>query len=89
MNTPCTNNKTNQENDFLWFEKHYPEFQKRYGNVFLAIKNKQILGVYKTYSEGVHAASQTEELGTFIIQECSTTRKAYIAEFASPNLKII
>lgn len=71
--------------DFAWFVAHYPELQKRYGNVFLAIKNRHILGAYPTYADGVRETKKTEELGSFIIQECNTQCEAYNCYIASMN----
>lgn len=71
--------------DFAWFEQHYQEFQTTYGNAFLAIKNKQVIGVYDSYGEGIRETQKTEELGTFIVQECSKDCIAYSCCIASMN----
>ena len=36
--------------DFAWFKEHYTDFQKKYGESFIAIKTKKILGVYDSQS---------------------------------------
>ena len=71
--------------DFEWFENHYEEFQGKYGNAFLVIKNKCVIGVYNSYGEGVREAQKTEALGTFIVQECCRDRVAYSCCIASMN----
>ena len=71
--------------DFLWFKEHYTEFQSKYGKAFIAIKNKTVLGVYDTYGNGVRETAKTEELGTFIVQECSPAYEAYQCSIASIN----
>ena len=71
--------------DFEWFEAHYHEFQSVYGNAFLAIKNKQVIGVYGSYGDGVRETQKTEELGTFIVQECNKDYIAYTCCIASMN----
>ena len=63
--------------DFAWFKEHYTDFQKKYGESFIAIKNKKILGVYDSYGNGVRETVKTEELGTFIVQECSPGYNVY------------
>lgn len=63
--------------DFAWFKEHYTDFQKKYGESFIAIKNKKILGVYDSYGNGVRETVKTEELGTFIVQECSPDYNVY------------
>lgn len=71
--------------DFAWFREHYAEFQRQYGNAFLAIKDKKILGVYHSFAEGIYETSKTEEAGTFIVQECDPQRIAYQVYIASMN----
>ena len=63
--------------DFAWFKEHYTDFQKKYGESFIAIKNKKILGVYDSYGNGVRETVESEELGTFIVQECSPDYNVY------------
>lgn len=69
--------------DFEWFEQHYEEFQSMYGNAFLVIKNQKIIGVYDSYGAGVRETQKTEELGTFIVQECNKECVAYTCCIAS------
>lgn len=71
--------------DFAWFKEHYPEFQKKYGNAFIVIKNKKVLGTYKSYAEGVRETEKTEDLGTFIVQECNPKCEAYHCYISSMN----
>lgn len=65
--------------DFEWFEEHYEEFQHIYGEAFLAIKNKRILGVYDSCAKGVRETMKVEPIGTFIVQEIRRDSIAYIA----------
>lgn len=69
--------------DFLWFKDNYNVFQKKYGNSFIVIKNKKVLGNYNSYAEGVKKTLETEEIGTFIVQECSLDFEAYNSYIAS------
>lgn len=73
--------------DFKWFEENYQDLQLQYGDSFLAIKNKKVIGVYNSYGEGVRETEKTETLGTFIIQECSRDNIAYMACIASMNFR--
>lgn len=73
------------QEDFEWFEEHYEEFQNRYGDAFLAIKNKAIIGVYDSYGNGVRETQKTEPIGSFIIQECRKDKIAYSCCIASMN----
>lgn len=71
--------------DFAWFKEHYTEFQDKYGKSFIAIKNKKILGVYDNYGTGVRETAKTEDLGSFIVQECSPDYVAYQCSISSMN----
>ena len=71
--------------DFVWFKEHYEEFQKTYGNAFLVIKNKKVIGVYESYGQAVRETEKTEPIGTFIVQECSQSHAAYQCCIASMN----
>ena len=73
------------DDDFLWFKNHYAEFQKKYGNMFIVIKNKQVLGAYRSYAMAVRETAKTATIGTFIVQECSTIHEAYLCSIASMN----
>lgn len=66
-----------QESDYRWFVENYKFLSDHYGNVFLAIKNKRVLGVYSSYAEGVRHTSKTEEIGSFIVQRCNGDASAY------------
>ena len=67
--------------DYIWFEEHYEEFKKRYGDAFLVIKDKKVIGVYDSYASGVRVTEKTEQLGAFIVQQCLADRPAYVASF--------
>lgn len=73
------------DDDFTWFKKHYTEFQNKYGNAFIVVKNKKILGIYKSCVEAIRNTEKTEKLGTFIVQECNTQYKAYCGYISSTN----
>jgi len=59
-----------QDQDFEWFVDNMLEFNKIYGQKFVAVKNKGVLGVYDTFNEAIDATLKTEQLGSFLIQEC-------------------
>ena len=66
-----------QNSDFEWFVQNILKLYKLYGNKYIAIKNKTVLGTYGSYSEGVKQTALKEELGTFIIQKCGNDETAY------------
>lgn len=74
-----------QETDFQWFLEHFSELFEKYGNTYVAIKNKTVIGTYASYAEGVHRTSLTEEIGTFIVQRCGENESAYTDYISSTN----
>jgi len=74
-----------QDKDFEWFLENYDDLFKKYGFSYLAIKSEKVLGAYSTFHEAVEETQQTEELGTFIIQECNGDETAYTVQIASMN----
>ena len=74
-----------QRQDFQWFKENYEELSRRYGASYVAIKNQQILGVYRTYADGVRETSKAEPKGTFIIQHCNGDESGYTGYIASTH----
>ena len=74
-----------QESDFMWFKEHYTDLFKKFGEKYIAIKNKSVLGVYNTYAEGIRSTLKTEQAGTFIVQKCGEDDSAYTGYIASMN----
>lgn len=74
-----------QNSDFKWFLENYDRIFQEYGHCFVVIKNKRILGSYSTCAEGVSVTKETEQLGTFIVQECNGDESAYIGYISSFN----
>lgn len=72
--------------DFTWFIENYKEFQEKYGNCFIAIKDKKVLGTYSSLLEGIHETSKEYEIGTFIVQECAVDHEAYNATAYRSNI---
>ena len=70
-------NNDNQSKDFKWFLDNYYDLYEQYGSSFLAIKDQAVIGVYKSYTEGVKETAKNHELGSFIVQECDVSEAAY------------
>ncbi len=66
-----------QREDFQFFLDNYNEYYKKYGHSFIAIKDKKVVGVYHSYSEGVEETKKSEPMGTFIVQEVNGDESAY------------
>ena len=71
--------------DFNWFQANYKSLQKEYGDCFIVIKNKSVIGTYETYAEAVYETKKVEIIGTFIVQECHSSGEIYHACIASTN----
>jgi len=59
-----------QDRDFDFFIQNMPDFYTTYGHKFLAIKNLSVIGTYSSFDEALDKTLKTEELGSFLIQEC-------------------
>jgi len=70
-----------QEHDYEFFLQNIERFYKKYGHKFLTIKNNQVLNAYTTFDEALSDTLKTEELGTFIIQECLENREQLVQHF--------
>ncbi len=71
------------EKEFNFFKRNQKELVKKYKGKFIAIKDDNILGAYKSLSEAVKETSKHEDLGTFLIQECKASNKAYTQTYHS------
>ena len=72
-----------QDKDFEWFIENYNMLYEKYGCCFLVIKDKNVIGVYKSFDEAADTTLEAEEIGTFIIQECNGDESAYTMQIAS------
>lgn len=71
--------------DYKWFVSNYNELYKKYGDCYLVIKNKTVLGSFHSYADGVRAMLGKEELGTFIVQKCTSNTDGYTNYISSMN----
>lgn len=71
------------KDEYKWFLDNYADLFKKYGDSFLAIKGKAVLGSYRSYAEGVRKTSEKEKIGTFIIQKCNGDESAYTSYISS------
>lgn len=74
-----------QDADFEWFKENCYELFKRFGEKYVAIKNKTILGIYESYADGVISTMKSEPAGTFIVQKCGPDETAYTTYISSMN----
>ena len=76
-----------QSSDFQWFKDNLHALYEMYGNCYLAIKDKSVLGKYSSYSEGVKETLKSLPIGSFIVQECGETEDVYTNYIASFNFR--
>ncbi len=71
------------EREFAYFVEHQNELVSKYRGKFVVIKGVQVLGAYDTALEAVTETSRSNEIGTFLVQECNPGSEAYTQTFHS------
>lgn len=74
-----------QERDYKWFKENYFTISEEYGNSFVVIKNKKVIGSFDNYGDAVRETVKKEKLGTFIVQFCNGDESAYTNYISSFN----
>ena len=74
-----------QDSDYQWFLENYSSIFQQYGNAYVAIKDRKILGVYDSYATGIAETSRAEPLGSFIVQYCNGHESGYTNYISSMN----
>lgn len=69
--------------DFQYFLENYMKFYEKYGHKYIVIKNKTVLGTYDDMMVALETTMKTEDLGTFIVQECNGDASAYTSSIIS------
>lgn len=59
------------DNNYTFFESNFDELYKKYPNKFVVIKSCSVIGVYDSFNAAYNETIKNEEIGTFLIQECS------------------
>jgi hypothetical protein len=71
------------EKEFNFFIRNQEKLVKKYKGKHIAIKGNKILGEYNSLSEAVKETAKHEKLGTFLIQKCESSKKAYTQTYHS------
>ena len=71
------------EKEFDFFVNNQKILVEKYKGKYIVIKNEKVLGAYDSLAEAVEKTSRREELGTFLVQKCEPSRKAYIQTYHS------
>ena len=75
--------KTDLKREFQYYLDHQAELVKRYGGMFVAIKNQAIIGAYDSELKAVQETAKTHPLGTFIVQKCEPGEESHSHVFHS------
>ena len=76
-----------QSEDFSWYVDNLKELYSKYGDCYIAIKNKTVLGAYRTPREALKETEKTEDEGSFIVQKCGRDESAYTVSIASACIR--
>jgi hypothetical protein len=71
------------EENYAWFQENLPELEKQYGDKYIVIKNKSVIGSYDSQRDAFIDMKGKEVPGTFIIQLCSTDESKVLNIFHS------
>lgn len=83
MKLPGLDMNNVQHQNFRWFLDHYDEIFKKYGECYVAIKNKRVIGVYTNVGDAVKETNKTEVPGTYNIQHCNGNESGYTAYYGT------
>ncbi len=71
------------KDDFQYYLDHQSELAQKYEGKYIVIKNRRVLGTYDDEMEAVEKTAKKHELGTFLVQECSSDPDSTIETFHS------
>jgi len=76
------------DKNYIYFREHLEELIEQYSRKHVVIKNESVIGVYDTFKKAYDETTKTEELGSFIIQQCVTEDEELIT-FVSGNVAFV
>lgn len=72
------------DTEFQYYLANQNELVKQYNHRFIVIKGERVIGDYNSFEEALTATVEAgNEVGTFLIQECSEGDEAYTQTFHS------
>lgn len=66
-----------RKKDFDYFLSQYDSIYDKYGECFVAIRNEQIVGVFKSEKQALDITSSEFGYGNFIVQKCNGNETGY------------
>lgn len=58
------------DKNYEFFVANLKDLYKSYKNKFVVIKDEKVIGAYDSFDDAFKTTIKTEELGTFLIQQC-------------------
>jgi len=71
------NEKIKLEKEFEYYIKHQNELVEKYNDKYIVIKDQEVIGAYDSPSEAYNETKKVHEVGTFLIQHCSSGKASY------------
>ncbi len=71
------------EQEFKWYLKNQDDLVDKYEGRFLVIKDERLMAVFDDDMEAIRQTELEHELGTFLVQECSSDPYSTTATFHS------
>ena len=69
--------------EFDFYLKNQNDLVKKYNNRYLVIVGQEVVGAYDSFEEALEESIKAQELGTFLIQKCTSGVSAYTQTFHS------
>ncbi len=58
--------------EFQYYLDHQLELAEKYDGKCIVIKDKKVIGSYENEVDAINATSEKHELGTFLVQNCTS-----------------
>lgn len=71
------------DKEFQYFLDNKEDLLKKYSGKHVVIKDNEVKGAFASIKEAYLFASEEFELGTFLIQECTSDEESYTQTFHS------
>ena len=73
------------DRNYIYFKSNIDKLIEQYNGRFVVIKDATVIADYENFDEAYASTLKTEELGTFLIQQCVDPENS-IAHFAWYNV---
>ena len=71
------------EKEFRYYLKNQKELSTKYEGKILVIKDEKVIGIYDSKGEALSKTVVGHELGSFLIQACSSDPNSVVSTFHS------